>query len=136
MAATPVQIPASWSNRLFGVALRSSDVAHRGSIVDGSDCGAIKPLSPDAVHVASSFHVERCARCTSRPGEPPMTAPYFDFMCSRCKQFAVPGATVRDQPADQPLACETCRAADRAPQGETVKLFEPSPAQLPGQLSL
>jgi hypothetical protein len=47
----------------------------------------------------------------------------------RCGQrIAVPPAHVH--------LCATCVAALRAPQGETVKLFEPAPAQLPGQLSL
>jgi hypothetical protein len=32
--------------------------------------------------------------------------------------------------------CITCRAVDREPQGETVRLFEPAPTQIPGQLNL
>lgn len=31
--------------------------------------------------------------------------------------------------------CEWCRKADREPQGEAVKLFEPAPTQIPGQLA-
>jgi hypothetical protein len=34
---------------------------------------------------------------------------------------------------DHALKCESCREADRAPQGEAVRLFTPAPAQLPGQ---
>jgi hypothetical protein len=32
--------------------------------------------------------------------------------------------------------CVACRTTDRAPQGETVRLFEPAPIQVPGQLAL
>jgi hypothetical protein len=32
--------------------------------------------------------------------------------------------------------CDACQRADRAPQGEAVRLFNPAPAQLPGQLNL
>lgn len=32
--------------------------------------------------------------------------------------------------------CAACVMADRAPQGETVRLFEPAPAQLAGQQGL
>lgn len=32
--------------------------------------------------------------------------------------------------------CDSCRALDRAPQGEAVRLFIPAPAQTPGQLQL
>jgi hypothetical protein len=31
--------------------------------------------------------------------------------------------------------CDPCRTLERKPQGETVKLFEPAPNQMPGQLS-
>jgi hypothetical protein len=33
------------------------------------------------------------------------------------------------------LVCISCRAKDREPQGEVVKLFEPAPTQLEGQLN-
>lgn len=29
--------------------------------------------------------------------------------------------------------CDACRAAERAPQGEAVRLFAPAPAVMPGQ---
>lgn len=32
--------------------------------------------------------------------------------------------------------CATCRAVDREPQGEAVRLFTPAPAQMPGQTAL
>jgi hypothetical protein len=30
--------------------------------------------------------------------------------------------------------CNACQQQDRAPQGETVRLFEPAPVQMPGQI--
>lgn len=51
--------------------------------------------------------------------------------CTRCGQVSITRAT--------PNVCRTCVAAlerqARVPQGETVKLFEPAPAQIRGQLS-
>jgi recombinational DNA repair protein RecR len=44
--------------------------------------------------------------------------------CPRCQQVS----TLRG-------VCATCRAIDREPQGEAVRLFTPAPNQLPGQLS-
>jgi hypothetical protein len=32
-----------------------------------------------------------------------------------------------------PMVCDSCRERDREPQGETVRLFTPAPAQMPGQ---
>jgi hypothetical protein len=43
--------------------------------------------------------------------------------CPRCGQLS-----------DAAGPCATCRAVDREPQGETVRLFEPAPAQMPGQV--
>jgi hypothetical protein len=34
-----------------------------------------------------------------------------------------------------PRLCNACQQLDREPQGETVRLFEPAPAQMPGQLA-
>ena len=51
----------------------------------------------------------------------------FSAACFKCGQI---------KPDPRPFgACETCRKADRAAQGETVRLFEPAPAQIPGQLA-
>lgn len=47
--------------------------------------------------------------------------------CPRCGQLAA-------TPAAGP--CDACRARERERQGEPVQLFEPPPAQLPGQLDL
>lgn len=33
------------------------------------------------------------------------------------------------------FVCESCQSADREPQGEAVRLFEPAPTQITGQLS-
>jgi hypothetical protein len=32
--------------------------------------------------------------------------------------------------------CDACRASDRAPQGEAVRLFTPAPATMPGQTGM
>lgn len=51
----------------------------------------------------------------------------FEGACFRC------GQTKADP---RPFGiCPRCASADREPQGETVRLFEPAPAQLPGQLA-
>jgi hypothetical protein len=44
--------------------------------------------------------------------------------CSRCGQMS-----------DAAGVCASCRTLERKPQGETVRLFEPAPTQLPGQLN-
>jgi hypothetical protein len=46
--------------------------------------------------------------------------------CTRCGQTVITRAEV-------PI-CRTCRAIEARPQGERVRLFEPAPEQLPGQL--
>jgi predicted RNA-binding Zn-ribbon protein involved in translation (DUF1610 family) len=48
--------------------------------------------------------------------------------CSRCGQTVITRA--------DPPVCETCRRLERRSQGETVRLFEPAPNQIPGQLAL
>jgi len=51
------------------------------------------------------------------------------FLCPRCGQSSDDGR------ADStPRVCAPCRALEAQPQGESVRLFEPAPAQLPGQL--
>jgi hypothetical protein len=66
--------------------------------------------------------------------DPELTAAYMDgyhgreMSCARCRQQ---GITRRE-----PNVCDTCRDRDREPQGEAVRLFQPAPEQLPGQLSL
>jgi hypothetical protein len=84
---------------------------------------------------------DTCNRCglfapCERHAEP------FDS-CSRCGQYAgfpdanagprLPYACGCGQLSDTPGACRACREADRAPQGEAVRLFEPAPATMPGQ---
>lgn len=49
--------------------------------------------------------------------------------CHRCGQRLV-------VPPAAPRVCEPCRASDREPQGEAVRLFQPAPNQIPGQLNL
>lgn len=43
----------------------------------------------------------------------------------------------REAAGRQPFrcVCEPCRKIEREPQGESVKLFEPAPNQMPGQLA-
>lgn len=48
--------------------------------------------------------------------------------CARCGQTVI---TRTDAPM-----CATCQALERRSQGSSVRLFEPAPAQLPGQLDL
>jgi len=51
------------------------------------------------------------------------------FLCPRCGQSSDDGR------ADStPRVCAPCRALEAQPQGESVRLFEPAPTQLPGQL--
>jgi hypothetical protein len=47
--------------------------------------------------------------------------------CTRCGQASITRQT--------PNVCETCKAVERRKQGETVRLFEPAPTQMPGQMS-
>jgi hypothetical protein len=49
-----------------------------------------------------------------------------DGACYRCGQMTPGYARTFGE-------CAKCREADRAPQGEAVRLFTPAPAQLPGQ---
>jgi hypothetical protein len=53
--------------------------------------------------------------------------------CPRCHQIMA-----LDPRPDAPwisVVCETCRAIERAPQGEAVRLFAPAPNQITGQLT-
>jgi hypothetical protein len=66
---------------------------------------------------------DTCNRCglfapCERHAEP------FDS-CSRCGQLSDAAGT-----------CRACREADRAPQGEAVRLFTPAPATMPGQTGM
>jgi hypothetical protein len=47
--------------------------------------------------------------------------------CPRCGQRTA---------AEVVRVCSACRTGDRQPQGETVRLFEPAPNVMPGQLSM
>lgn len=51
--------------------------------------------------------------------------PRLPYACPRCEQLS-----------DTPGPCPRCVALERAPQGETVRLFEPAPAVMPGQSGL
>jgi hypothetical protein len=77
----------------------------------GALCVDVKPV----LHLAR-YDVGRAAVVAehgpqSKPGE-----------CPRCAQTSDTGDV-----------CQPCRRLERQPQGETVRLFEPAPNQLPGQ---
>lgn len=62
------------------------------------------------------------------------------YTCQACRQVCIPPELVsthgRDRIWTVPARCESCRAVDREPQGETVRLFTPAPAVMAGQLEL
>jgi hypothetical protein len=51
----------------------------------------------------------------------------FEGACFKCGQ-------TKHDPRPFHL-CDSCREAERQPQGEVVRLFTPAPNQIPGQLS-
>jgi hypothetical protein len=53
--------------------------------------------------------------------------------CVYCSQIA--DAKPCDCHGERPPfgICDACRALERQPQGEAVRLFTPAPAQMPGQ---
>jgi hypothetical protein len=62
------------------------------------------------------------------------------YTCQSCRQVCIPPELVEETPRGGiytvPARCEPCRAADRAPQGEASRLFEPAPPVMPGQLEI
>lgn len=76
------------------------------------DCGWAFPL----IHTATD---EKCCQCNGH-----LDCVRDSGECPRCGQRG--GETV----------CPPCRKLEREPQGETVRLFEPAPTQLEGQLTL
>lgn len=73
-------------------------------------------LECEPVYRRHEAAVERCAS---------LNQPRLPYACPRCGQMS-----------DTAGICQSCRGRDREPQGETVKLFEPAPAQISGQMSL
>jgi hypothetical protein len=66
------------------------------------------------------------------PDDPMFDAVYGDMLeppnpdeCASCGQLTASASGV----------CNACKATERAPQGQAVRLFEPAPNQLTGQLS-
>lgn len=53
--------------------------------------------------------------------------------CDRCGQLTAYDAA---EAFSGPALCPKCTKLDRAPQGEAVRLFEPAPAQITGQMFL
>lgn len=61
------------------------------------------------------------------------------YTCTQCGQTIDPRlvvATDRGGVYTVPLRCDPCEDALREPQGTAVRLFEPTPTQLEGQLTL
>lgn len=60
----------------------------------------------------------------------------YTKVCIRCWQSTLQplGALDLSKPPE-PFVCEPCRKLEREPQGTAVRLFEPAPTQLPGQMA-
>jgi hypothetical protein len=60
------------------------------------------------------------------------------YTCTRCRQVTIPAELVEEMGRSSvwtvPAVCESCRKLERQPQGENMRLFEPAPNQMPGQL--
>lgn len=96
------------------------------------------------LHALDSAHRDGCEdRINGEPvsvwpwdDHPDLTASYMDgyegramaHECERCGQAGI----VRIRPN----VCDSCKAKERAPQGEVVRLFAPAPTQIPGQLTI
>lgn len=52
------------------------------------------------------------------------------FLCPRCGQASNDG-----RPDPTPRVCAPCRSLESERQGDAVRLFEPTPTQLEGQMS-
>lgn len=58
--------------------------------------------------------------------------------CERCGQSCItihPDGWSVPMLSTGAIVCEPCQQREREPQGETVRLFEPAPTQLEGQMS-
>lgn len=84
-----------------------------------------------AEHARWAFYNLGASMCSRRPGQCMYPAASWyartgpKLECSSCGQVGTHGGR-----------CPRCVALERAPQGETVRLFEPAPAPMPGQLLL
>jgi hypothetical protein len=63
-----------------------------------------------------AHHSAYCVQC--------FTSFRIDVACPQCGQLG------------RVDACDPCRRLERRSQGEAVRLFEPAPNQMPGQLAL
>lgn len=62
------------------------------------------------------------------------------YTCQQCRQVCIPARLVTETERGGvytvPARCDACRALEREPQGETVRLFAPAPPVMPGQTAL
>jgi hypothetical protein len=70
-------------------------------------------------------HSAHCVQCFTSFRTDAQDGPRLPYACPRCEQLS-----------DVQGLCPRCVALDREPQGESVRLFQPAPTQLPGQLAL
>ena len=65
-----------------------------------------------------------CVQCFTS-FRPSAQGPRLPYECQRCGQLS-----------GDDRVCDACRAQDREPQGETVRLFQPAPTQMPGEATM
>lgn len=83
--------------------------------VDCPRCGKSCPIGP--------HHSAHCSHCfTSWRTD---HEPRLPYACRGCGQLQ-----------DHLGLCPRCHGLEREPQGQAVRLFEPAPTQIPGQLGL
>lgn len=58
------------------------------------------------------------------------------YGCPRCEHCGQDTLAMEVSGRAGRAICQRCLDVERAPQGETVRLFEPAPAQLQGQTDL
>lgn len=92
----------------------------------GALCVDVKPVLHLARYDAARAFIAGAHGPQTMPAAPVKPANHFHD-CSRCGQTVITREAV-------PM-CATCRTIERRQQGETVRLFEPAPAQIPGQMA-
>lgn len=89
------------------------------------------PNDPNCANCGKPHGLVMADLCEPDPSLPVMCwececAAQGESACHRCGQWAILAGDV----------CQPCRAQDRQPQGEAMRLFTPAPNQIPGQLAL
>src|SRR5689334_10995228 len=80
----------------------------------------------------NAFYTIGAQMCSWQPGQCMYPAAAFyarnpiPLPCPRCGQMSRETRGV----------CDSCRKQERKPQGEAIRLFEPAPSQIPGQMIL